>query len=668
FSHSDTMYQPRFYQSDAWETWRVGRARLLQINLGLARNRLPDESVNPIYCYYYSLAFQGSSCTRITDNELIWSLSSRCGKRGSGGCADKTPVLFIHGYQGFASLSWTEAFEVDEEILYGGPGYWNHLTEQLHNEGYAVFGFQWRSSQRFQDAAADLADAIDLIYQNTGNKVHIIAHSFGGLVARTYLQGMATERAYADDVASLITVATPHSGIADETTINGVTLPKGRSQHGGRVIGQCRQLSCYQAGKGHPNTYQAWWGYAVPKNVDLRKYFRVDENHAGAFIVDLANNSSEMPVPMLALYGLTSGCSPSMTQRFGDGDGMISWEGQRAHPGFSCSDGSCEPESISQLQDTSSHFPAGLHEYVLGLPAADGRNVKPNIDDIYSGAADDLRRFCTRWGYRHSDSSPVSRYGSIGQMDIQVGGYAWHSVYTQIAGWLNDAPETEQPNGTNSLINDGVIRGQLGVGDMDSFELDLNAGEAAHIRVARTSGDLQPEVWLYNPDGTLARTDWGSTDAEFNCYSTSRSCKLEQTGTYRLVVASWGSSRSGSYVIHYAGVPQSNQSVPLVSNGVVSGELTVGDIDTFLFYAVAGDPAHIRVARTSGDLRPWVWLYNPDGTLVQTDWGSTDAAFNCYSTSRSCKLEQTGAYRLVVASWGATRTGEYNVSFQGPPQ
>ncbi|WP_239681363.1 esterase/lipase family protein, partial [Ectothiorhodospira variabilis] len=305
-------------------------------------------------------------------------------------------MLFIHGYQGFFS----PARGVDEEILYGGPGYWNHLPEQLHDEGYAVFGFQWRSSQRFQDAAADLAEAIDLIHQDTGKKVHVIAHSFGGLVARTYLQGMATARTYADDVASLITVATPHSGIADETTINGVTLPKGRSQNGGRVIGQCRQLSCYQAGKVQSRTYQAWQGFVAHETVDLREHFHVNESHAGAFMVDLANNSSEMPVPMLALYGLTSGCSPSMTQRFGDGDGMISWEGQRAHPGFSCSDGSCEPESINQLQDTSSHFPAGLHEYVLGLPAADGRNVKSNIDDIYSGAADDLRRFCTRWGYR----------------------------------------------------------------------------------------------------------------------------------------------------------------------------------------------------------------------------------------------------------------------------
>ncbi|MCG5499184.1 hypothetical protein, partial [Ectothiorhodospira variabilis] len=178
----------------------------------------------------------------------------------------------------------------------------------------------------------------------------------------------------------------------------------------------------------------------------------------------------------------------------------------------------------------------------------------------------------------------MSQYGSIGQMDIQPDGYAGHEVYEQIAGWLNPA-ETEQPNGTNSLINDGVIRGQLGVGDMDSFELNLNAGEAVHIRVGRTTGNLAPRVWLYNPDGTLNETTWsGRVDrpvAGLECHSTSSTCALEQTGTYRVVVADHFGDRVGEYDIHYARMPQSNGIAPLVDDGAISEVITSGGMDSF---------------------------------------------------------------------------------------
>ena len=67
-------------------------------------------------------------------------------------------------------------------------------------------------------------------------------------------------------------------------------------------------------------------------------------------------------------------------------------------------------------------------------------------------------------------------------------------------------------------MNDGVVSGDLTVGDIDSFVFDANAGEAAHIRVVDTNGDsFTPVVHLYNPDGTLNRVAsarrrrWSST-------------------------------------------------------------------------------------------------------------------------------------------------------------
>ena len=61
---------------------------------------------------------------------------------------------------------------------------------------------------------------------------------------------------------------------------------------------------------------------------------------------------------------------------------------------------------------------------------------------------------------------------------------------------------------------------------------------------------------------------------EFDCYSTSGSCRLNQTGTYRLIVSDSGSDDTGNYEIHYKRVLQSNENGALVNDGVVSGDLT----------------------------------------------------------------------------------------------
>ena len=65
------------------------------------------------------------------------------------------------------------------------------------------------------------------------------------------------------------------------------------------------------------------------------------------------------------------------------------------------------------------------------------------------------------------------------------------------------------------LVNDGVVTGSIDApGERDEFTFDVSAGEAAHIRVVKTSGTLGPQFWLYNPDGTLNRTVSASTVAD----------------------------------------------------------------------------------------------------------------------------------------------------------
>ena len=220
-----------------------------------------------------------------------------------------------------------------------------------------------------------------------------------------------------------------------------------------------------------------------------------------------------------------------------------------------------------------------------------------------------------------------------------------------------------------ALVNDGVVSGSISApGELDEFTFVASIGDAVHIRAAYTSGTHNIEAWLYNPDGTLVRHHSDYDTAEFDCYASSSSCQLNQTGTYRLVVADVGSDAAGSYDVHFAKVPESKENNALINDGVVSGDLTLGDIDTFIFEASIGDAVHIRAAYTSGTHNIEAWLYNPDGTLVRHHSDYDTAEFDCYASSSSCQLNQTGTYRLVVADVGSDAAGSYAINFVGPPQ
>ena len=109
-------------------------------------------------------------------------------------CKTKYPLLLVHG-AGFRDLKI--------------PVYWGRIPRVLREHGAAVFhGEQdcWASTETNAHA---LCRRIDEILLETGaEKVNIIAHSKGGLEARMAASSMH----YADRIASITTISTPHRG------------------------------------------------------------------------------------------------------------------------------------------------------------------------------------------------------------------------------------------------------------------------------------------------------------------------------------------------------------------------------------------------------------------------------------------------------------------------
>lgn len=109
-------------------------------------------------------------------------------------CATRYPLVLVHG-----------VFFRDFKYF----NYWGRIPAQLTANGAQVFYGAQQSAASVADSAAELAENIKKIVQQTGSpKVNIIAHSKGGLDCRYAIAHCGL----AQYTASLTTVSTPHRG------------------------------------------------------------------------------------------------------------------------------------------------------------------------------------------------------------------------------------------------------------------------------------------------------------------------------------------------------------------------------------------------------------------------------------------------------------------------
>jgi pimeloyl-ACP methyl ester carboxylesterase len=240
---------------------------------------------------------------------------------------NKIPILFIHGFHR-PLLPFSKLFG-------GDNGTWGKFLDYAKSWGddfgrdTIIFNFQWRTNAKFQVVASDLRDYIAQISLITGERVHIIAHSFGGVLARVYLQGLANSygglgkddyggSSYGVPVASLTTIGTPHSGLGDEggydTKIN-IALAFFASKY-------CQQISCYQMGDDTlPSFSKIYEWEKIKKNITLNEITNLINRKD---FISVFKSTNGIPIQILIglrkrLLGLT----------WGTGDGLISYDGQR---------------------------------------------------------------------------------------------------------------------------------------------------------------------------------------------------------------------------------------------------------------------------------------------------------------------------------------------------
>ena len=125
------------------------------------------------------------------------------------------PIVLVHGFSGFRDL--------------GPLDYFFRVVDDLTSQGHEVYAPALPPYNGSAHRARVLARFVDDVLAQSGRaKVHLIAHSQGGIDSRRLISVLG----YADKVASLTTIATPHRGtpLADiaKTAPEGVLNPAGK--------------------------------------------------------------------------------------------------------------------------------------------------------------------------------------------------------------------------------------------------------------------------------------------------------------------------------------------------------------------------------------------------------------------------------------------------------
>lgn len=124
---------------------------------------------------------------------------------------EELPIILAHGIARFDILReiLLAKLRLDEQKLPDRFRYFKGIKSHLEANGFEVYHTSVEFAGRVDIRARQLSDQVNRILDRTGSpKVHIIAHSMGGLDARH----MIVDPDMADKVATLATIGTPHMG------------------------------------------------------------------------------------------------------------------------------------------------------------------------------------------------------------------------------------------------------------------------------------------------------------------------------------------------------------------------------------------------------------------------------------------------------------------------
>ena len=123
------------------------------------------------------------------------------------------PIILAHGIARFDAIT-QKVFKLANVEPYDGLHYFRNIRGYLQNHGFRVFHTNVEWAESVDVRSRSLKQQIERILAEDKSKpqrVHVIAHSMGGLDARHMLYD-SRDKGFHERVASLTTIGTPHHG------------------------------------------------------------------------------------------------------------------------------------------------------------------------------------------------------------------------------------------------------------------------------------------------------------------------------------------------------------------------------------------------------------------------------------------------------------------------
>ena len=216
-------------------------------------------------------------------------------------------------------------------------------------------------------------------------------------------------------------------------------------------------------------------------------------------------------------------------------------------------------------------------------------------------------------------------------------------------------------NNSATLISIGqTVNGEINpAGEIDRYYFDGTADQEITIEMTKSSGNLDPYIILYRPNGSYLFYDDDGAG-----YPNARLViRLPDSGRYNIRAKSFASHQSGAYILRVTASSSGRDTDDgrwLVHDRWLDGRINPNnDEDWYYFSGIEGRIVSIRMNKSGGNLDSYLELFDPNGSRIayDDDGGGGDTRNSWLVTV----LPRTGNYRLKARSNNHNSSGAYAI-------
>lgn len=196
--------------------------------------------------------------------------------------------------------------------------------------------------------------------------------------------------------------------------------------------------------------------------------------------------------------------------------------------------------------------------------------------------------------------------------------------------------------------------------DQDLYTFDAVAGDRLRLALTTLTVNLDAQVRLRDPVGTLLRTVSCSGSTLSGC-SLSFDETLAVGGRYSLNVSDLGTDNAGNYVLHLERYPPVDNWLGVAYATPHDDEIGhFPDLDFFAFSGAAGTVVSLSLQTLGVNLDPRLEVWDPSGVLV-VDTGCESSSLSGCSVTVDLGITADGVYRVATFDQGWDNLGLYRL-------